>query len=220
MLSKPIRYDDLDMIPTFIDTPTPTFINTPTPPIIDIPTPTFIDTPTPTFIDTPTPTFIDIPVPTTKSGRQNTGQNIGQNIGQNGQNTGQNIGQNTGQNTGGGSSSIATYYFRVGADVPGCAPVQSFNDNYSYGPCNNGQGVKYTSDSKYWAAISNAASKCGQTITVNYNGKSMNLIVMDECPACASDNHVDMGLDALIELTGSATAACAIGTTQPMITWN
>ena len=117
------------------------------------------------------------------------------------------------------TTSKATFYFRVGQDVEGCPTVQSFNDGMSYGPCNGNQGVKYTSESKYWAAIKNASGRCGETITVNYNGKSMNLKVMDECPGCAVDNHVDMGLDALIELTGSKEAACAIGTTQPMITW-
>ena len=125
------------------------------------------------------------------------------------------------QNNGGGlqTTSKATFYFRVGQDVEGCPTVQSFNDGMSYGPCNGNQGVKYTSESKYWAAIKNASGRCGETITVNYNGKSMNLKVMDECPGCAVDNHVDMGLDALIELTGSKEAACAIGTTQPTITW-
>jgi len=125
------------------------------------------------------------------------------------------------RNNGGGlqTTSKATFYFRVGQDVEGCPTVQSFNDGMSYGPCNGNQGVKYTSESKYWAAIKNASGRCGETITVNYNGKSMNLKVMDECPGCAVDNHVDMGLDALIELTGSKEAACAIGTTQPMITW-
>jgi hypothetical protein len=117
------------------------------------------------------------------------------------------------------TTSKATFYFRVGPDVEGCPAVQSFNDGMSYGPCNGNQGVKYTSESKYWAAIKNASGRCGETITVNYNGKSMNLKVMDECPGCAVDNHVDMGLDALIELTGSKEAACAIGTTQPIITW-
>ena len=126
------------------------------------------------------------------------------------------------QNNGGGlqTTSKATFYFRVGPDVEGCPTVQSFNDGMSYGPCNGNKGVKYTSESKYWAAIKNASGRCGETITVNYNGKSMNLKVMDECPGCAEDNHVDMSLDALIELTGSKEAACAISTTQPIITWS
>ena len=47
----------------------------------------------------------------------------------------------------------------------------------------------------------------------------MNLQVMDNCPGCAEDNHVDMSLDALIELTGSKQSACAINTVLPIITW-
>lgn len=117
------------------------------------------------------------------------------------------------------TTSKASFYFRVGPDVEGCPSVQTFNDGNSYGPCNGGQGVKYTSESKYWVAIKNASSRCGQTITVNYNGKTMNLQVMDQCPGCEQDNHVDMSLDALIELTGSKEAACAINTVPPMITW-
>jgi hypothetical protein len=130
--------------------------------------------------------------------------------------------QQSEKNNSGGlqTTSKATFYFRVGPDVEGCPAVQTFNDGMSYGPCNGNQGVKYTSESKYWAAIKNASGRCGETITVNYNGKSMNLKVMDECPGCGEDNHVDMGLDALIELTGSKESACAIGTTQPIITWS
>lgn len=120
-------------------------------------------------------------------------------------------------------TSIATFYFRVGPDVEGCPAVQTFNDGNSYGPCNSedgSQGVKYTSNSKYWAAIANAASRCGQMITANYNGRSIQLKVMDECPACQTDNHVDMSLDALIELTGSKELACSINNPLPMITWH
>ncbi len=116
----------------------------------------------------------------------------------------------------------ATFYFRVGPDVEGCPNVQTFNDGNSYGPCRSedgSQGVKYTENSKYWAAISNAASRCGDTITVTYNGNSIKLKIMDECPACKEYNHVDMSLDALIELTGSKENACAINRGLPMITW-
>lgn len=123
----------------------------------------------------------------------------------------------------GGNSSKATFYFRVGDDVPGCPTVQTFNDGMSYGPCKSedgSPGVKYTSNSKYWAAIANASSRCGDTITVSYNGNSIQLKVMDECPACREDNHVDMSLDALIELTGSKEAACSINRPMPIITWS
>jgi hypothetical protein len=121
-----------------------------------------------------------------------------------------------------GITTKATFYFRVGPDVEGCPNVQTFNDGNSYGPCRSedgSQGVKYTENSKYWAAISNAASRCGDTITVTYNGNSIKLKIMDECPACKEDNHVDMSLDALIELTGSKENACAINKGLPMITW-
>jgi len=120
-----------------------------------------------------------------------------------------------------GVTSKATFYFRLGENVQGCPDVQTFNDGNRYGPCSeNGlQGVKYKEDSKYWAAIANGGSRCGEMITVNYGTNSLQLKVMDDCPACALDNHVDMSLEALIELTGSKDNACAINTVLPMITW-
>ena len=126
-----------------------------------------------------------------------------------------------GVNSKGSVTSKATFYFRVGENVQGCPDVQSFNDGNRYGPCSEGgeKGVKYTENSKYWVAIANAGSRCRDTITVNYGGNSLQLKVMDECPACAIDNHVDMSLEALIELTGSKENACAINTVLPMITW-
>lgn len=117
------------------------------------------------------------------------------------------------------SQSSPTFYFRVGDNVPLCPEVQTFNDGMSYGPCNGGQGVKYNSGSKYWVAISDAKSHCGQQITARYKESSITLTVMDECPGCAGDNHLDMSLEALIELTGSAAVACAIGLPPPIITW-
>jgi hypothetical protein len=113
------------------------------------------------------------------------------------------------------TSSVATFYFRVGDDQPGCPTVQTFNDGNIYGPCN----AKYGASSKYWAAIKNGGQHCGEQITVSYGGKNLVLTVMDECPGCGSDNHVDMSLDALIELAGSVNVACAINTVQPQITW-
>jgi hypothetical protein len=112
-------------------------------------------------------------------------------------------------------SSAATFYFRVGPDQPGCPTVQTFNDGNIYGPCN----AKYGESSKYWAAISGGGQHCGEQITVSYGDRDIVLTVMDECPACAVDNHVDMSLDALVELTGSVNAACAINTLQPQVTW-
>ena len=110
----------------------------------------------------------------------------------------------------------ATFYFRTNNDIPGCPAVQTFNDGNLYGPCFG--GVKYTTASKYWAAILNGGNYCGKKINVYYNNKQLTLTVMDSCPGC-TDNHVDMGLEALIELTGSKEAACAINTIQPIIKW-
>lgn len=125
---------------------------------------------------------------------------------------------NTNVNT---RSGKASFYFRVGNDGPGCPQVQTFNDNNAYGPCNNGNGVKYNgaSETKYWVAIKNANLHCGKTININYNGNSIKLKVMDKCPGC-SDNDIDMSLDALIELTGSVEKACSINTTPPIVSWN
>jgi hypothetical protein len=50
--------------------------------------------------------------------------------------------------------------------------------------------------------------------------KKLPLVVMDVCPGCQSDNHVDMGLEALIELTGSVKNACAIDRPPAKITWD
>lgn len=118
-------------------------------------------------------------------------------------------------------SGKASFYFRIGIDKPGCPSVQTFNDGNAYGPCNNGNGVKYdgNSESKYWVAVKNADLYCGKSITINYKSNSIKLKVMDKCPAC-SDNDLDMSLDALIELTGSVEAACSINTTPPIVNWN
>lgn len=114
----------------------------------------------------------------------------------------------------------ASFYFRIEGDKPGCPSVQTFNDGNSYGPCNNGNGVKYdgNGDSKYWVAVRNADIHCGKSITINYKSKSIKLKVMDKCPSC-SDGDVDMSLDALIQLTGSIEAACSINTTPPIVSW-
>lgn len=115
----------------------------------------------------------------------------------------------------------ATFYFRVGEDQVGCPNVQTFNDGNRYGPCqyNGNSGVLYNSDSKYWCAVTNAEAYCGKTVTVYYKDRSINLTVMDYCPQC-NNNKIDMSLDALIELTGSKEAACAINMPLPEISWN
>jgi hypothetical protein len=121
--------------------------------------------------------------------------------------------------TGGFINGKATFYFRTGEDQVGCPNVQTFNDNNRYGPCNldGNSGVLYNSRSKYWVAIKNVYNHCGKMITVYYNNNSINLTVIDECPLCG--NNIDMSLDALIELTGSKEAACAINMPLPDIKW-
>ena len=118
-------------------------------------------------------------------------------------------------------NTIATFYFRTGPDLPGCPKVQTFNDNTRYGPCNFNKtyGVKYTKDSKYWVAIKNAKSHCGKNIIVYYNNRNIILKIMDECPGCYKDNHLDMSLDALVQLTGSKENTCAIHKPSPRISW-
>jgi hypothetical protein len=101
------------------------------------------------------------------------------------------------------------------SDVPQCVPVQNFNTGNIYGSC----GQAYGSQSKYWVAIANGGNFCGRKILASYQGNSVTLTVMDTCPACQSDNHLDMGLEALIELTGSSAAACAINQPLPQISW-
>jgi hypothetical protein len=118
------------------------------------------------------------------------------------------------------NSTIATYYFRVGDNVDGCADVQTFNDGNGYGACNNNLGVKYSFESKYWAAIKNGNLHCGEKIMVKYKNNSIVLTVFDKCIACEKDNHIDMGLEALIELTGSKNLACAINTILPVVNWD
>jgi hypothetical protein len=102
-------------------------------------------------------------------------------------------------------STSPTFYFRVGPDVHGCPKVQSFQDGKSYGPCGvNGQGNKYSKNSTYWVAIRNAAPHCGKEIVAEdeESGRKVSLVVMDSCPACETDNHLDMSLEALIQLSG------------------
>lgn len=125
------------------------------------------------------------------------------------------INQNTNisNNLGNFINGKATFYFRISHNIDGCPNVQTFNDNNKYGPCS----VQYDLDSKYWCAIKNAKDYCGKIITVYYKENYINLTVMDECPSC--NNNVDMGLEALIELTGSKENACAINQQLPDISW-
>ena len=149
----------------------------------------------------------------------NNPNNINNNVNNNPSNVNNNQ-SNVNNNQSNVNAGKATFYFRIGENINGCAPVQTFNDGNRYGPCNyNGNaGVQYNSNSKYWSAISNASSHCGEKITVYYNNKSIQLTIMDECPGCG--NNVDMSLDALIELTGSKENACAINLPLPDIKWH
>lgn len=117
---------------------------------------------------------------------------------------------NTNINT--STNTYATFYFRIGGDQNGCPSVQNFDGHY--GSC----GHQYNSNSKYWVAIANGNNYCGRDIKVSYGSSEMTLKVMDTCPGC-TDGHIDMGLDALVELTGSVGAACAIDRELPKIEW-
>lgn len=109
----------------------------------------------------------------------------------------------------------ATYFFRVGEDVAQCIPVQNFGDTATYGSC----GTQYTPQSKYWVAIANGKNHCGKKILATHKDTSVVLTVMDTCNACEIDNHLDMGLEALIELTGSSATACAVNLPLPRVSW-
>jgi hypothetical protein len=118
------------------------------------------------------------------------------------------------------ADTIATFYFRRFSDLLGCPPVQTFQDNNYYGPCN----VSYTNSSTYWVAISGASTHCGKQIQATFSNtsfrKTVVLTVADECIACANDNHLDMSLEALVELTGSVENACSIHKPLPRISWS
>lgn len=150
---------------------------------------------------------------------ENDNQNISDNIIKNNNNNNisskilSNISSNLSGNLDNFTKGKATFYFRIQNNVEGCPNVQTFNDNNTYGSC----GVQYNLDSKYWCAIKNAKDYCGKTLTVYYKENYINLTVMDECPSC--NNNVDMGLEALIKLTGSKENACAINQQLPDISW-
>ena len=68
-------------------------------------------------------------------------------------------------------------------------------------------------------AIRDGGDHCGETIVATHGLRSIEVMVMDVCIGCKEDNHVDFGLEALIELTGSPEVACAINLPMPQITW-
>jgi hypothetical protein len=111
-----------------------------------------------------------------------------------------------------------TFYFRVGQLPKGCPPVQSVNKEFKNAKTACGQNLR--SAGKYGVAIHNGKSHCGKEIVASYKGKSVKLTVVDACPGCAGDNHLDMSLDALQELFGGKTSlTCAINTVTPKISW-
>ncbi|KAJ7089020.1 RlpA-like double-psi beta-barrel-protein domain-containing protein-containing protein, partial [Mycena crocata] len=44
---------------------------------------------------------------------------------------------------------------------------------------------------------------CGQTINVEYNGRSISLTVADRCPGCQGDNGIDLSEGAMAALDGN-----------------
>ena len=110
-----------------------------------------------------------------------------------------------------------TFYFSATGQNPHsrCPTVQTFQDGNVYGPCGN----RYGPQSKYWAAIRDGGAHCGESIVMTYGTNSITLTVQDSCPGCSGDNHVDMGIEALVELTGSPEAACAIDRAPVQVQW-
>lgn len=122
-------------------------------------------------------------------------------------------------------SSIGTYYFRLGS-LPDkrCAPVQSIYDSPSkggfrgvYSACGSQYGVTMTN--KYGVAIKGGRSMCGRKMKIYYGTKSINAVVVDECPGCGNHQKIDVSLEALTELAGVMNA-CAINTRLPSLRWH
>ncbi|KAI8911139.1 hypothetical protein EDD86DRAFT_204487 [Gorgonomyces haynaldii] len=111
------------------------------------------------------------------------------------------------------AATYGTYYFRVNAFDSRCVPVQSTYES-GVSACGN----QYGGGSAYWAAVTGGNQHCGQTATVTYQGRSIQVTILDECPGCG-DGHIDMSLDALVDLTGSYEAACAINRGLPQLEW-
>jgi len=118
-------------------------------------------------------------------------------------------------------SSIATFYFRIKDDITGCAPVQTLNDSLFYGGCGeNNKGIQYNGEAqRYTVAIAHGNIHCNKKIKAFFEDNEIILTVKDSCIACESDDHLDMSLEALVELTGSPTIACSIGRSLPRIQW-
>ena len=120
-----------------------------------------------------------------------------------------------------GGASTPTFYYRMMDPLPNdrCPNVQRANVEFKDAYTSCGKLLKDVG--KYGVAIKDGGSHCGSKISVRSDsGKEIELTVVDTCPGCAGDNHLDMSLDALVELfDGDATKACGIDRTVPPVTW-
>ncbi|UKZ52631.1 hypothetical protein TrVGV298_006412 [Trichoderma virens] len=88
------------------------------------------------------------------------------------------------------------------------APRENFGDITFY---NTGLGACgfFNNDEEYVVAVSAALfdsqSVCGRSISVNFNGRSVNAQVVDRCAGCAFGD-VDLSPRAFSDLTGSLDA--------------
>ncbi|KAL7953148.1 RlpA-like double-psi beta-barrel-containing domain-containing protein [Trichoderma compactum] len=88
------------------------------------------------------------------------------------------------------------------------APRQNFGDITFY---NTGLGAcgSVNNDEEYVSAVSAALfdsqSVCGRSISVNFNGATVNVQVVDRCAGCAFGD-VDLSPRAFSDLTGSLDA--------------
>lgn len=112
-----------------------------------------------------------------------------------------------------------TYFFRE-SPLPDsrCAPVQSRFEEFADTAAACGQ--TYRNINKYGVAIANGKQFCGREIIVAFGGKQLTLTVVDQCPGCEVDNHLDMSLEAMHELfDGDAKKTCALDSITPNIEW-
>ncbi|KAJ6460230.1 RlpA-like double-psi beta-barrel-protein domain-containing protein-containing protein [Mycena sanguinolenta] len=72
-----------------------------------------------------------------------------------------------------------------------CFPATYYDPNGGYGACGN---ILQNSDYVVALGTNNwaAGAHCGQTVTVQYGGKSVQVVVQDLCPGCQGDNGIDL----------------------------
>ncbi|KAF8169840.1 RlpA-like double-psi beta-barrel-protein domain-containing protein-containing protein [Mycena galopus ATCC 62051] len=84
-------------------------------------------------------------------------------------------GTSSGTGSSGGIDGIATYY----------------DPNGGYGACGS-----ILQNTDYIVALGpndwDAGAHCGQTVTVQYNGASVSVVVQDLCPGCQGDHGIDL----------------------------